>query len=255
METQRSLEGFIHSYSGGRNETFLYGTYKDWDVHDYDIKAAYPSIISLVPTWDFNKFESFNEPKLLYDFLRLKPLSVGYVEIQFKFKDYVKYPSLPVKFDNGLYFVNEGTTICSLQEFQISYPHLETCEIIARVHEQIDERSVVSDFTRRLKNARDSAILRKDNLVSMLLKFILNSGYGKFLQGLSPKRGISLEFSTIDNLVSMPLPPSRIASPVIGTFIIGFVRAIVGEFLHYFSREDTLIGNVTTDGFSLLRES
>ncbi len=192
--------------------------------------SAYSTSLSLVPAWDFNSVQIFTDSRKLYEYLKEYPLSVGYVNIKFKFIEGVMYPSLCIKYEDGLYFVKEGETICTPQEFLISYPHLSECEVIAKVYHPAKKESVVSIFTRELKIAREEAKSQGNSLEAAILKLTLNSGYGKFAQGINEnKKSLNLKDSTPERLVSTPMPHSKIFSPLIASFVRALTQPVTKE--------------------------
>lgn len=253
LTTPNFIKQFEPAYYGGRNETYLYGIHEG-EVYDYDLKNAYGNVLSNMPEWDFDKPFVTKNPKKLYKFLKKYPLSVGYVNIDFEFKPSVKYPSLPIKYDSGIYFVLSGSTVCTPQEFLVSYKHLRKCTLIAKVYKPIGA-SVVSTFVNELKTKRNNAKKEGNIFLSSALKLIINSLYGKFLQGFNKdKKSVDLKNSTTDKVVTSQIPESKISNYAIGSFITGCVRAQVGEYLHYFGAQNIKVGNCTTDGFTVFRK-
>jgi len=138
-----------------------------------------------------------------------------------------------------------------LQEFMASYPHLESCEIIAWVYPSSGDSPIVN-FTQALKDRRNNAKAAGDRLGDAIWKLVLNAGYGKFAQGVRTKQSVDLDNSTTDNIVRSPIPPSKTTNPAIAAFITGWCRALIAEYLYFCQANGYEVGNVTTDGFTIL---
>jgi len=245
----KAANAFTPSYYGGRNETYLFGRF-DQPVHDYDLIGAYSNTIGMLPTWE-TKGQVFTDPELLYKFVVQDPLALGRIHISFSFHQDVKYPGLPVASENGVIFPRSGETDVMLQEFMASYPHLESCEIIAWIYPSSGDSPIVN-LSQELKERRNKSKACGDHLGDAIWKLVLNAGYGKFAQGVRTKQSVDLENSTTDNIVRSPIPPSRTTNPAIAAFITGWCRALIAEYLYFCQDKGYEIGNVTTDGFTVL---
>ena len=255
---------FRAAYYGGRNETYLYGKYKDALIYDYDLASAYGSIMSIIPEWNMMQMDSFFNSEHLYDFLKqgMNILSHGFVDIShFKFKGDVKYPGFPIKDSGSIIFVKEGSTVATLQEFFVSFPYLEVCELKADVFPVVyDEEgnvrmSLIAEYANEIKSMRDEADKKGDSFTAQMAKLVNNSGYGKFAQGQSDKTGLDMNHSNPEAVMSSKVPPSSISSSYIASYITGLVRAEIAEYLHYCDSKDIVVGNVTTDGFTTLNKA
>jgi CRP-like cAMP-binding protein len=251
----RKSSKFLSAYYGGRNETYLYGKYPD-TIYDYDLKSAYGTAMSLMPECDPQAI-NFTDAQELYHYLQkdCNFLCNGLVDISnFRFRDDVKYPSLLNQVRDSLIYVREGSAIVTAQEFLVSYPWLAECtlssaDIYPIVYQDGTtdfQKSLIAEFTTELKRRRDAN--RGNEMVNQVLKLVINSGYGKFAQGLKRKR----KTFDIKTHKSQEIKPSNISNAYVASYITGFIRAMVSEYLHYCGDNDIVVGNVTTDGFTTL---
>jgi len=245
----KAANDFIPAYSGGKNETYLFGQY-DLPVHDYDLTGAYSATIGMLPSWT-TKGQVFTSPKKLYKFATRDPLALGRIHINFSFRHDVKYPGLPVASENGVIFPRSGETDVMLQEFMTAYPYLETCDVVGWVYPSYGDSPLVN-MTRELKERRNQAKVSGDKLGDAIWKLVLNAGYGKFAQGVRAKDSIDLDNSTTNKIVRSPIPPSKTTNPAIAAYITGWCRSLIAEYLYFCQEKGYQIGNVTTDGFTIL---
>jgi hypothetical protein len=216
LEPRALAQDFERSYFGGRNELFGRGRFPG-DVYDYDLVSAYGSVMENLPHWDFNAAQSVWDPKKLYSYLTENPTALGQFRITFKFHDSIEYPTLPVPIDGNLIFPLQGDTVCTAQEFLVSYPMLESCEVHGRYFHPMGP-GAIADITRSLVQKRREARSAGDKFGDALLKIVINSGYGKTGQGLRHKRSTDLENSTKERVVTSEIPPSKITNPAIAGF-------------------------------------
>lgn len=114
---------FLGSYHGGRNESYVYGTYSG-AVYDYDLPGAYATAMSLLGLPNYEEitqissmtskdFEKLHGDILLYSYTSLR--------IRFKFPKSVKYPNIPVRLDqSSIIFPRKGTTYITGLEFKLA---------------------------------------------------------------------------------------------------------------------------------------
>jgi hypothetical protein len=248
LEPRASAQEFERSYFGGRNELFGRGRFPG-EVYDYDLVSAYGSVMENLPHWDFNAAQSVWDPQKLYSYLTENPTALGQFRITFKFRDSIEYPTLPVPINGNLIFPLQGDTVCTAQEFLVSYPMLESCEVHGRYFQPMGP-GTIADITKSLVQKRREARSAGDKFGDALLKIVINSGYGKTGQGLRHKRSTDLENSTKERVVTSEIPPSKITNPAIAGFITGFVRGVIGELLNYLHENGVHVLCTTTDGFT-----
>jgi hypothetical protein len=114
---------FLGSYHGGRNESFIYGTYTG-AVSDYDLPGAYSTAMSLLGTPNYDKITMISTQEssefdaqywndLLYSYTALR--------VTFKFPKSVKYPNLPVRLDHSsIIFPKTGTAYITGLEYRLA---------------------------------------------------------------------------------------------------------------------------------------
>lgn len=110
--------------------------------------------------------------------------------------------------EGNLIFPLQGETICSAQEFPVSYPMLESCKVYGRYFHPRGP-GAIADITESLVRRRREAQALGDKFGDALLKIVINSGYGKTGQGLRHKRSTDLENSTKERVVTSEIPPSK----------------------------------------------
>ena len=102
------------TYHGGRNEQFWFGPGFEDDWTDFDLSGAYPTAMAVIgkPNW-----RDIYVSKKLGDY---KASELGFAYVDFKFPKHVRYPTLPVRTENGLIFPMEGSSYCSTPEIQVA---------------------------------------------------------------------------------------------------------------------------------------
>ena len=248
LEPRSTAQDCEKSYFGGRNELFGRGKFPG-EVFDYDLVSAYGSVMEHLPHWDFDTVNAVWDAQKLYNYLTENPTALGKFLITFKFKDSVEYPTLPVPIDGNLIFPLRGETVCTAQEFLVSYPMLESCEVHGRYFHP-KGAGAIADITKSLVQKRREARANGDKFGDRLLKIVINSGYGKTGQGLRHKRSTDLENSTNDRVVTSEIPPSKITNPAVASFITGYIRGVIGELLNYLHENGVQVLCTTTDGFT-----
>ncbi|MGV0960259.1 MAG: DNA polymerase [Limnohabitans sp.] len=223
-------------YHGGRNEQYWFGPgFKD-DWIDIDLASAYPTAMSLIgmPDW-----RAITESKRVDDFT---PTTLGFAWVDFKFPTSTRYPTMPVRSDNGLIFPLEGTSYCSAPE--IFTARQLGCQIKIRkgvIVPTNPEIKIFGEFIKECIKKRQKA--GSKTLEGLFWKEISNSTYGKTAQGLRKKRVYDMR-----DRDTKPLPPSRITNPCFAAFITSFVRAVLGEIINSIPQE-AVVFSCTTDGF------
>ena len=230
-------EAFVtESYHGGRNEQFWFGPCYEANWTDYDLASAYPTAMSLMgmPQW-----EKFRFSKNLKDYTAT---TLGYACVDFKFPDNVRYPTLPVRTQNGLVFPLEGRSYCAAPELVAALALGATLHIKHGVIVPTDDS--VRVFGRLIK---DCLAERKKHppksMDALFWKEIANCTYGKTAQGLREKRVFDMRDKQMK-----PLPPSRITNTFFASYITSFVRAVLGEIINALP-SNRMVFSVTTDGF------
>jgi hypothetical protein len=237
QEVDWFIDFVTETYHGGRNEQFWFGpAFKDhWT--DYDLSSAYPTAMNLIG------FPKWRDVFVTHDIDKFLPTTLGFVCVDFKFPDHVRYPCLPVRTQNGLIFPLQGRSMCSAPELYVA--RKLGAEILNIRHGVIvpsnpDQRvfgSFIADCIRKRGE------YPKKSIDALFWKELSNSTYGKTAQGLREKRVFNLKKRETEQL-----PPSKITNAYYASFITSFVRAILGEIMNSIP-EDKMVFSCTTDGF------
>lgn len=235
-ELNNRLAMLTECYHGGRNEQYWFGPGFEDDWIDLDLSSAYPTAMSLIgmPDW-----KAMRETKELSDFT---PTTLGFAWINFKFPESIRYPSIPVRTNNGLVFPQEGTAYCAAPEI---FGALQLgCEIEIRLGIIVPTNPKVRVFGEFIRKCLDKRMQAgSKTLEGLFWKEISNSTYGKTAQGLNKKRVYDMRERSVKQL-----PPSRITNPCFAAYITSYVRALLGEIMNSIPN-DKMVFSCTTDGF------
>jgi len=235
-ELSHHIPFITESYHGGRNEQYWFGPGFEDNWIDIDLAGAYPTAMSLIgmPDW-----RAIRDSTRIEDFT---PTTLGYAWVDFKFPPSTRYPSMPVRTDNGLVFPLSGTTYCASPEIfaakQLGCQIKIKKGIIVPTNPNI---KIFGEFIKECLNKRQKA--GSQTLEGLFWKEISNSTYGKTAQGLRKKRVYDMR-----DRETKPLPPSRITNPCFAAFITSYVRAVLGEVINAIPPE-AMVFSCTTDGF------
>lgn len=196
----------------------------------------YPTAMSLIglPDW-FNIHDS----KDLNDY---GPETLGFVEVEFEFPADTRYPTLPVRTDNGLIFPLKGLSCCAAPELFVARKLGAKLTIKHGVIVPTDNsRQIFGDFIKDCINKRMNA--GSKTLEGLFWKEISNSTYGKTAQGLHEKRVYDIR-----DREGKSLPPSKITNAYYASYISSFTRAVLGEIMNSVPA-NRMVFSCTTDGF------
>ena len=223
-------------YHGGRNEQFWFGPAFEDDWTDYDLSSAYPTAMGLIRKPDWKR--AFVTTRIS-DF---QPDVLGVANVAFEFPDHVRFPTLPVRTDNGLVFPRKGVSDCASPEIALAHALGAKLKIRHGVVVPFGtDEAVFGDFIADCIRKRSS--FPKGSLENLFWKELSNASYGKTAQGLREKRVFDLRDRT-----TKPLPPSKITNPYFAAFITSFVRAVLGEIMNGLP-QGCCVFSCTTDGF------
>jgi len=223
-------------YHGGRGEQFWFGPAFVDDWTDYDLAGAYPTAMALI---GFPDWSNLRQTTKLDDFT---PGTLGIANVQFEFPKSVRFPTMPVRSENGLIFPRTGVSNCSAPEIALARSLGAKVTIKHGVIVPTDpNRPVFRDFIRECVAKRLS--YQKGSLDALFWKELSNSSYGKTAQGLHAKRVFDLRDQEMRDL-----PPSKITNPFFAAFITSFVRAALGEVMNGLP-PNVCVFSCTTDGF------
>lgn len=223
-------------YHGGSNEQYWFGPGFEDNWIDMDLASAYPTAMSLIgmPDW-----RAIRESKRVEDFT---PTTLGFAWIDFKFPTSTRYPTLPVRSNNGLIFPLEGSSYCSSPEIFVAKQL--GCQIKIRKGVIVPTNPDIKIFGEFIKECLEKRKqVGSKTLEGLFWKEISNSTYGKTAQGLRKKRVYDMR-----DRETKPLPPSRITNPCFASYITSFVRAVLGEIINAIPTNKILF-SCTTDGF------
>ena len=229
------IDFVTETYHGGRNEQFWVGPSYIAEWSDYDLTGAYPTAMAMIgqPLWK----EIYTSTKKS----EYTPTTLGFACVDFKFKKSVRYPTFPVRTNNGIIFPRSGRSYCSAPEIALALQL--GCEITIRhgvIIPQDHSNKIFFPFLKQTIQQRQNATTE---LEKAFWKEITNSCYGKTAQGLRRKRVFNIQREA-----GQQLPESQITNPYYASYITSFVRACVGEIINAIPK-DKLIFSVTTDGF------
>lgn len=224
------------AFHGGRNEQFWFGPSFEDNWTDYDLSGAYPTAMALIGKPDWKKIRVTNQVE---DFT---PTSLGVAAIQFSFPKHIRFPTFPVRTENGLIFPRSGYTTCASPEIYLA--KALGAEIIIRhgvIVPTVPSFRIFGEYITKCIEKRRS--FPKGSLLEQFWKELSNSTYGKTAQGLRGKRVYDLKLRKTETL-----PESRITNPYFAAYITSFVRATLGEIINALP-EDVCVFSCTTDGF------
>ena len=231
------------SYHGGRNEQYWFGqSHKDtWT--DFDLSGCYPTIMSLIGKPDWDSMRILKDTK---DMLDSKPVDLTFCYVKFEFPKSVRYPTLPVRTDEGIVFPRTGESITHISEILLSKKlgcKLELIEGWTWESERFKDPNnrIFREFLKECTENRNR--YDKKTVENLFWKEISNSIYGKTGQGLRRRRIYDLKLDR-----SKDLKPSKITNPIYSSFITSFSRGILGEIMNNLPSHVNVF-SVTTDGF------
>lgn len=230
-------EGFVtETYHGGRNEQFLFGIADEGKWRDLDLSSAYTTAMSLISLPQWEDMERDPDPATV------QPTDLAFFSVDFVFPEAVRFPTLPIRTNNGIIFPLTGHCLCAAPELFLARKLGAELDIKRSIRVPMDATNpVFKDFITSCIKKRSEHT--KGSFENLFWKEVGNSTYGKTAQGLREKRVYDLRDDAM-----VPLPPSQITQPFFASFITSFVRAVLGEILNGFS-SDVDVFSVTTDGF------
>ena len=249
------------AYHGGYNGCSEVG-YFPFLTWDYDLQNAYPTAMCLVPDIDWEdpiRFEIRNEQLKLSLWKGIGGLDptlpfVGYV--RFRFPDNVKYPCIPVNVDgvpcyprssDGL----DGVYVAGAFIFLALKLGAEVfCETGYFLNSLMDdngnESRSLSYAVKQLVLDRNQAKKEqgKKSLEELILKTMVNSGYGKNAQNVIPKASWTAYKDLMEDLGC-----SAITNPVSAMLTTSLVQCELLAAQNQIQELGYIACSVTTDGF------
>lgn len=222
-------------YHGGRNEQLWFGPSFEDAWTDFDLSGAYPTAMATIgnPKWD--------ELRVVRSLEEISSDELGLVCVDFKFPDATRYPSLPVRSQNGIIFPLSGRTCCAMPEIELARQLgcIFTFQHGVAIPQNVDDKIFFPFIKQSIKNRNDAV----PTIEKAFWKEATNSCYGKTAQGLRDKRVFNLVKKGSDRIA-----PSAITNPFIAAQITSFVRAVIGEIMNAIPA-NKMVFSVTTDGF------
>lgn len=220
-----------------------------------------PDIASLLVNPDYNKLVYLNK----FTDLEKIDFTKGYsaVRVKFNLPDSIKYPPVPVTLDQTItIYPLKGESLITGLEFKSALNILKQHDHDFKHYIKIihglyipfkekflpEEEKWVFDYkpffdiinelqANRRKHPKKSAMER-------IWKDLGNMLYGKVVCGISNKTSLDARTNLMKSMVG-----SEITNPIIGTWITGFVRALITELLNATHAIGGRICSATTDGF------
>lgn len=250
------------AYHGGYNSCSEVG-YFPFETFDYDLQNAYPTAMCLVPDIDWKnpiRVQVQNRPMILQDFVMFggmfNPIVpfVGYC--RFKFPDSVKYPCIPVNVDGVPVYPRSSD---GLDGVYVAGPYIYLalrlgaevyCEngyfLNTLLTKDLKESRCLSFAVVQLVRDRNRAKADhgKKSLEELILKTMVNSGYGKNAQNVVQKQSWTAFRDLMEDLGC-----SAITNPVSAMMITSIVQCELIAAQNQMHELGYVSCSVTTDGF------
>jgi hypothetical protein len=250
------------AYHGGYNSCSEVG-YFSQETYDFDLQNAYPTAMCLVPDIDWEnpvRVQVQNRNMDIRDFMMIgglfNPLIpfVGYC--RFRFPDTVKYPCIPVNVDgvpvypqssdglNGVYVAGSYIYLALRLGAEVF------CEngyfLNTLLTEDLKESRSLSHAVIQLVRDRNRAKADhgKKSLEELILKTMVNSGYGKNAQNVIQKQSWTAFKDSMEDLGC-----SAITNPVSAMMITSIVQCELIAAQNQMHELGYVSCSVTTDGF------
>ena len=235
-EFSHYIDFITESYHGGRNEQYSFGPGAEGNWIDLDLAGAYPTAMSLIGRADWRN---------LYESTQIEEFTattLGYAWVDFAFPIGCRYPSMPVRTENGLVFPLRGRTYIAAPELVVA--QALGCKVKIRKGVIVPTDSKTLIFGEFIKECIANRLaVGSKSLEGLFWKEISNSTYGKTAQGLRVKRVYDMRDREMK-----PLPESTITNCAFASFITSFVRALLAECMNKVAETSTVF-SCTTDGF------
>ena len=251
------------AYQGGYNSCSDVGYY-DMETYDYDLQNAYPSAMCLVPDvdWDNCILHQFEENHILteLDFLEpdgsCNPFPLMFTYVRFEFPHGIKYPCLPVNIEgipvftrtidecNGVFA--SGPELYLAMKLGAKVTVLAGYKVRPRYHSNgmmsFSMKHAVKQLVADRRTAK--AMCGKGSIEELILKLIVNGGYGKVAQNVKQKNRWSSYTGEMEDIGC-----SSITNPVSAAMITSIVRAVLLAAQNQITDMGYTVYSVTTDGF------
>lgn len=250
-----------HAFHGGYNSCSDVG-YFPFETTDYDLQNAYPTAMCLIADVDWEnpiKYTLHNEELTLQSFSvglgGINPVPMMFAYVQFEFPKDVTYPCIPVNIDGIPVFPRtsdglDGVYACGPELY------LAVClgaKVYVRdgyvlntlLHEREESYSLRQAVYQMVKDRKQAkADHGKGALEELILKTMVNSGYGKNAQNVIQKSTWTAYNEEMEDLGC-----SSITNPVSAAMITSIVRAELLAAQNQIHELGYICCSVTTDGF------
>lgn len=252
------------AYHGGYNSSSDIGFFPQ-TTFDYDLRNAYPTAMCLVSDVDWEnpiRSEIINRELTLQDFVvpiigGYAPLTMMLAYVRFKFPSDVKYPCIPVNVEGIPIYPSssdgmDGVYACGPELFLALQLGAEVF-----VERGFILNSIINPNNGKLSYSLQAAVKQlvtdrnrakvehgKKSLEELILKTMVNSGYGKNAQNVVQKSSWTAYKDSMEDLGC-----SSITNPVSACMITSIVRAELLAAQNQCHQRHYMTCSVTTDGF------
>lgn len=225
------------SFHGGRNECFFCGITPTDTWSDWDIIAAYTTILAMLSPLDYRNSYECADPS------QYQPEIPGFAKVIFQFPDHTCYPCLPVRTENGLLFPLQGASYVTSPEIYLALQLGASIQIqTGRIFPYASNNLFPClKFIQNVQQKRNS--FPKQSLENLFWKQIGNSLFGKISQGIGMKRKFDSRRGETNQIHR-----SKITNSYFASYITGYIRALMAEIMNKIPQNKQII-SVTTDGF------
>lgn len=247
-----------NAYRGGMNGCSRPGLYFH-ETFDYDLKNAYPTVMSMVPDIDWESdavLEVIDHRELTLKDFEFGHMTPMFAAVTFEFPEDVAYPCIPMTADGAMIFprTSNGTN-----GVWAAGPDLYVAlKMGAKIHCSIgtigrrrllaDKRPsmflghVVKQFIQDRNTAKQ--VYGKLSIEELLLKTAVNSIYGKTAQNIAEHKSWSAFRQEMDEVGG-----SVITSPVHASMITAGIRSVLCAAMNQLEELGHCVYSYTTDGF------
>ena len=244
------------AFHGGYNASMNIGYY-DCPSYDFDLKAAYPTAMGLIPDIDWNNPIAMEIKNQELTVMHIRtPFEPLFALVDFEFPENVAYPCIPIEVDGNIIYPRtsigvDGVFACGPELWLAN--QLGAKIFIRRgylCNPLIAQDGGISYSLRAVaqKMVKDRGVARltygKGSLPEILLKNGVNSVYGKLAQNIRQKRVFSAKHNK-----TIIIGDSPITSPCHASMLTSAVRTMLLATVNEITMRGKRVFSVTTDGF------
>lgn len=250
------------AYHGGYNACCEVG-YFPGKTYDFDLQNAYPTAMCLVPDIDWEKPIRFHIKDEKLD-IRTFHMSGGIYNpimpfvcyCRFRFPDNIKYPCIPVNVDgipvyprssdglDGVYVAGPYIFLALMlgADIYCQYGYVLNSRLTSDMHESRSLSYSVKQLVQDRNRAKSEH--GKKSLEELILKTMVNAGYGKTAQNVVKKHTWSAYKDMMEDLGC-----SAITNPVSAMMTTSIVQCVLLATQNQLHDLGYMSCSVTTDGF------